>query len=165
MGTVLNGADMIQQNAKGSGCQKNYAIVQEEKQTGKYLKERSYVCKVSDLDLPGLEWLDKLKLLKQITHFLSEKSSVTQVAEPKTNSKKLNTDLRKLAINMIPFSRLHLFMPVVALLTSRGIPQYRALTVPKLAQQMFDFIYMFSRKAFLRWHTGEGMDEIELMKA
>ncbi|KAJ3610151.1 hypothetical protein NHX12_022245 [Muraenolepis orangiensis] len=50
----------------------------------------------------------------------------------------LNADLRKLAVNMVPFPRLHFFMPGFATLTSRGSQQYRALTVPELTQQMFD---------------------------
>merc|ERR1712146_580705 len=49
----------------------------------------------------------------------------------------LNADLRKLAVNMIPFPRLHFFMIGFAPLTSRGSQQYRALTVPELTQQMF----------------------------
>merc|ERR1712029_548325 len=50
----------------------------------------------------------------------------------------LNADLRKLAVNLIPFPRLHFFIPGFAPLTSRGSQQYRALTVPELTQQMFD---------------------------
>merc|ERR1712162_60855 len=50
----------------------------------------------------------------------------------------LNSDLRKLAVNLIPFPRLHFFMIGFAPLTSRGSQQYRALTVPELTQQMFD---------------------------
>ncbi|KAI7690471.1 Tubulin beta chain -like protein [Sarcoptes scabiei] len=50
----------------------------------------------------------------------------------------LNADLRKLAVNMVPFPRLHFFMPGFAPLTSRGSQLYRALTVPELTQQMFD---------------------------
>ncbi|XP_030831610.1 tubulin beta chain-like [Strongylocentrotus purpuratus] len=50
----------------------------------------------------------------------------------------LNADLRKLAVNMVPFPRLHFFMPGFAPLTSRGSKQYLALTVPELTQQMFD---------------------------
>merc|ERR1712079_809886 len=49
-----------------------------------------------------------------------------------------NADLRKLAVNMVPFPRLHFFMPGFAPLTSRGSQQYRSLTVPELTQQMFD---------------------------
>jgi tubulin beta len=50
----------------------------------------------------------------------------------------LNSDLRKLAVNLIPFPRLHFFMIGFTPLTSRGSQQYRALTVPELTQQMFD---------------------------
>ncbi|KAI0214988.1 Tubulin beta-4 chain [Lamellibrachia satsuma] len=50
----------------------------------------------------------------------------------------LNADLRKLAVNMVPFPRLHFFMPGFAPLTSRGSQPYRALTVPELVSQMFD---------------------------
>merc|ERR1711883_45096 len=41
----------------------------------------------------------------------------------------LNADLRKLAVNMVPFPRLHFFIPGFAPLTSRGSQQYRSLTV------------------------------------
>ncbi|CAL1263483.1 unnamed protein product [Larinioides sclopetarius] len=47
----------------------------------------------------------------------------------------LNADLRKLAVNMVPFPRLHFFMPGFAPLTARGSQQYRALSVPELTQQ------------------------------
>nr|TKS11262.1 tubulin beta [Populus alba] len=50
----------------------------------------------------------------------------------------LNSDLRKLAVNLIPFPRLHFFMVGFAPLTSRGSQQYHSLTVPKLTQQMWD---------------------------
>ena len=50
----------------------------------------------------------------------------------------LNSDLRKLAVNMVPFPRLHFFMVGFAPLTSRGSASYRAVTVPELTQQMFD---------------------------
>ena len=50
----------------------------------------------------------------------------------------LNTDLRKLAVNMVPFPRLHFFMPGFAPLSSRGSQSFSALTVPELTKQMFD---------------------------
>ena len=50
----------------------------------------------------------------------------------------LNSDLRKLAVNMVPFPRLHFFMVGFAPLTSRGSHQFRAVTVPELTQQMYD---------------------------
>lgn len=48
----------------------------------------------------------------------------------------LNSDLRKLAVNLIPFPRLHFFMVGFTPLTSRGNQQYRALSVPELTQQV-----------------------------
>lgn len=48
----------------------------------------------------------------------------------------LNADLRKLAVNMVPFPRLHFFVPGFAPLTSRASQQFRALTVPELTQQV-----------------------------
>jgi len=50
----------------------------------------------------------------------------------------LNSDLRKLAVNLIPFPRLHFFMIGIAPFPSRGSQQYQALSVPELTQQMFD---------------------------
>jgi len=50
----------------------------------------------------------------------------------------LNSDLRKLAVNLIPFPRLHFFLIGFAPLTSRSSQGYRSLTVPELTQQMFD---------------------------
>ena len=64
--------------------------------------------------------METLALAQQLLHF------------------QLNADLRKLAVNMVPFPRLHFFMPGFAPLTSRGSQQYRALSVPELTQQMFD---------------------------
>jgi len=49
----------------------------------------------------------------------------------------LNSDLRKLAVNLIPFPRLHFFMTGFAPLTSLGSKQYNQLTVPELTAQMF----------------------------
>ncbi|KAL0611552.1 beta chain [Plecturocebus cupreus] len=50
----------------------------------------------------------------------------------------LNSDLQKLAVNMVPFSHRHFFIPSFAPLTSQGSQQSRALTAPKLTQQMLD---------------------------
>jgi tubulin beta len=50
----------------------------------------------------------------------------------------LNSDLRKLAVNMVPFPRLHFFMVGFAPLTARGSQNYRAVTVAELTSQMFD---------------------------
>ncbi|XP_022912674.1 tubulin beta-1 chain-like [Onthophagus taurus] len=50
----------------------------------------------------------------------------------------LNADLRKIMVNMVPFPRLHFFVPGFAPLTSRGGAQYAAVTVPELVRQLFD---------------------------
>jgi tubulin beta len=43
-----------------------------------------------------------------------------------------NADLRKLAVNLVPFPRFHFFISGFAPLTSRGSQKYRALAVPEL---------------------------------
>lgn len=50
----------------------------------------------------------------------------------------LNADLRKLAVNMVPFPRLHFFMPGFAPLSARTNQAYQNMTVPELTMQMFD---------------------------
>jgi len=50
----------------------------------------------------------------------------------------LNSDLRKLAVNLIPFPRLHFFMTGFAPLTSMNTAQYSNTTVAELTGQMFD---------------------------
>ena len=50
----------------------------------------------------------------------------------------INSDLRKLAVNMIPFPRLHFFMISSAPLAFRNSTAYRPLTVSELTRQMFD---------------------------
>lgn len=50
----------------------------------------------------------------------------------------LNADLRKLAVNMVPFPRLHFFTTSVAPLTLKSAQSYRALNVQELTTQMFD---------------------------
>ncbi|KAJ3046292.1 Tubulin beta-4 chain [Rhizophlyctis rosea] len=50
----------------------------------------------------------------------------------------LNADLRKLAVNMVPFPRLHFFTVGFAPLTARGTQAYRPTTVPELTNQLFD---------------------------
>uniref|UniRef100_A0A6A7G2M7 Tubulin beta chain n=3 Tax=Hirondellea gigas TaxID=1518452 RepID=A0A6A7G2M7_9CRUS len=50
----------------------------------------------------------------------------------------LNSDLRKLAVNLVPFPRLHFFMIGYAPLTSRDTSDYRSSSVLELTQQMFD---------------------------
>lgn len=50
----------------------------------------------------------------------------------------LNADLRKLAVNMVPFPRLHFFMVGFAPLIAGGTSQYKTYSVSELTQQMFD---------------------------
>ena len=49
----------------------------------------------------------------------------------------LNADLRKLAVNMVPFPRLHFFMPGLAPLVSRQAAGYQKLSVEQLVSQLF----------------------------
>jgi tubulin beta len=52
----------------------------------------------------------------------------------------LNSDLRKLAVNLVPFPRLHFFMVGFAPLCSKESNSYRASTVSELTQQvLFNF--------------------------
>merc|ERR1711982_233293 len=62
----------------------------------------------------------------------------------------LNCDLRKIAVNLIPFPRLHFFMTGFAPLTSRGSQQYRALTVPELTEQMLN-VQNKNSSYFVEW--------------
>ncbi len=64
----------------------------------------------------------------------------------------LNSDLRKLAVNLIPFPRLHFFMVGFTPLTSRGSQQYRALRCA-----------LFSTR--LRGLSGPGVHEVMLYHA
>lgn len=50
----------------------------------------------------------------------------------------LNSDLRKMAVNLIPFPRLHFFLVGFAPLTSRKAQIYRTLSVGEIASQLFD---------------------------
>ncbi|KAH7012871.1 beta-tubulin [Ilyonectria destructans] len=50
----------------------------------------------------------------------------------------LNSDLRKMAVNMVPFPRLHFLMVGFAPLTSRGSHSFSAFSVPELTQQLVD---------------------------
>merc|ERR1711959_52413 len=49
----------------------------------------------------------------------------------------LNSDLRKLGVNLVPFPRLHFFQIGYAPLSAPGSAGYRRLSVPDLTQQMF----------------------------
>jgi len=50
----------------------------------------------------------------------------------------LNSDLRKLAVNLIPFPRLHFFLVGFAPLTAQVNKEYRAVSIQELVTQMFD---------------------------
>ncbi|PWN95469.1 putative tubulin beta chain [Tilletiopsis washingtonensis] len=50
----------------------------------------------------------------------------------------LNSDLRKLGVNMVPFPRLHFFSCGFAPLVAPGGRAYQQVSVPELVQQMFD---------------------------
>jgi tubulin beta len=50
----------------------------------------------------------------------------------------LNADLRKLAVNMIPFPRLHFFISSLAPLTSRNAQTYRSMSVSEHIHQAFN---------------------------
>lgn len=60
----------------------------------------------------------------------------------------LNSDLRKLAVNMVPFPRLHFFMVGFAPLSSRSSRQFRQASVQDLTQQMFDARNMMAASDF-----------------
>ncbi|GLH04650.1 Tubulin alpha-1 chain [Gryllus bimaculatus] len=50
----------------------------------------------------------------------------------------LNADLRKLAVNTVPFPRLHFFVPGFAPLAARSLVQYNAESVGEITKQIFD---------------------------
>lgn len=50
----------------------------------------------------------------------------------------LNSDLRKMAVNLVPFPRLHFFVAGLAPLTSQSSASFQNVTVAQLSQQMFD---------------------------
>lgn len=50
----------------------------------------------------------------------------------------LNADLRKLAVNLVPFPRLHFFLVGSAPITSKENQMYTSQNVAELASQMFD---------------------------
>ncbi|KAI4292865.1 tubulin beta [Pancytospora philotis] len=50
----------------------------------------------------------------------------------------LNSDLRKLAVNMVPFPRLHFFCVGFAPLVAEGSSRYKTFSVSELTAQMFD---------------------------
>lgn len=53
-------------------------------------------------------------------------------------SGQLNSDLRKMAVNLIPFPRLHFFIAGLAPLTAAASQSFSQLTVAQITNQMFD---------------------------
>ena len=51
---------------------------------------------------------------------------------------KINADLRKMAVNMVPFPRLHFFNVSYSPITSTKDAQFKAYSVPELFQEIFD---------------------------
>ncbi|CAI6085636.1 unnamed protein product [Clonostachys chloroleuca] len=60
----------------------------------------------------------------------------------------LNSDLRKMAVNTIPFPRLHFFSVGFAPLTARGSSVFRSMTAQELALQLFEPKNMMSASDF-----------------
>lgn len=56
----------------------------------------------------------------------------------------LNADLRKIAINMVPFPRLHFLIPGYAPITSRSAAPFAVFSVPELTEQIFNSKNMFA---------------------
>ena len=54
----------------------------------------------------------------------------------------LNADLRKLAVNMVPFPRLHFFMPGFSPLYPRRSGQYDGLSLPQLGKVQIIFAFL-----------------------
>lgn len=50
----------------------------------------------------------------------------------------LNADLRKLAVNLIPFPRLHFFVVGYAPLSGQGTEKYKSMSIPELTAQLFE---------------------------
>jgi tubulin beta len=62
----------------------------------------------------------------------------------------LNADLRKLAVNMVPFPRLHFFVTGFAPLMGRNEIDYRANTIKEITNQMFSVIKIYHSLDFFR---------------
>merc|ERR1712121_116061 len=87
-------------------------------------------------------------------------------------SGKLNGDLRKMGVNLVPFPRLHffllaqspLFAPNGTAMSGTFVANTTAIkgVFQRISAQ---FAKMYKRKAFLHWYKGEGMDEMEFQEA
>ncbi|KAF1882957.1 hypothetical protein Lal_00003139 [Lupinus albus] len=88
------------------------------------------------LSTPSCEYPGSFSPIGDLNHLIS--ATMSGVTCCLRFPGQLNSDLRKLAVNLIPFPRLHFFMVGFAPLTSHGSQQYVSLTVPELTQQMWD---------------------------
>ncbi|CAL8076111.1 unnamed protein product [Calicophoron daubneyi] len=73
----------------------------------------------------------------------------------------LNCDQLKVTVNMVPFTRLHFFIPLFARLSSKGSQQYRASTVPELILQTFDAKNMTISSCATLFHSRISMKEVD----
>ena len=64
--------------------------------------------------------------------------TMSAVTAPMRFPGQLNSDLRKLAMNLVPFPRLHFLTVSLAPLMSRGSCGYSPQNIPQLHQQMFE---------------------------
>ena len=48
----------------------------------------------------------------------------------------LNSDIRKFAVGLVPYPRLHFFLPGFVPLSSRGAQPYRSFNVPDLINEV-----------------------------
>ena len=73
---------------------------------------------------------------KDLNHIVSQTMSglTTSLRFPG----QLNSDLRKLAVNLVPFPRMHFLIPSQAPLYSLESSTYLSRSVPEIAQQVFD---------------------------
>eukprot|EP01087_Luapelamoeba_hula_P008510 TRINITY_DN211_c0_g1_i1.p1 TRINITY_DN211_c0_g1~~TRINITY_DN211_c0_g1_i1.p1 ORF type:complete len:463 (-),score=89.88 TRINITY_DN211_c0_g1_i1:170-1558(-) len=94
------------------------------------------------IDNEALYDICKRTLKMQTPSYSDLNSLVSQVMSGITCSLRfpgqLNADLRKLAVNLVPFPRLHFFLVGFAPLSSTSEKGYMNLTIPELTQQMFN---------------------------
>jgi tubulin beta len=72
----------------------------------------------------------------QLNHLVS--SVMSGVSTSLRFPGQLNSDLRKMAVNLVPFPRLHFFMVGLAPLAARGAGAFRTNNAQALIHQMFD---------------------------
>ena len=81
-------------------------------------------------------WKRTILTRGDLNHLVS--ASIDEVSTFVRLPGQLDSNLRRLAVNVISFSRLYFFMTGSTHFTSRGSQQYRALKVLELMQQIFD---------------------------